>query len=345
MQRADVRSFLQGGPSPVIDVRSPAEFARGHIPGAVNIPLLNDGERHEVGKKYVQTGREQAIELGLELVGPKMAILAQSAKSLSPEKHRRVYCWRGGMRSEKMAWLFELTGLNCTVLNGGYKAYRQAIMERFAQIKKLILIQGPTGSGKTEILLAMKELGLQVIDLEGLARHKGSAFGHLGQLEQPTSQQFQNDIFDILRNYNLSMPVFVEAESANIGKVSLPDPLWAKMKISPVIHIDIAREARLAHLLEMYGHFPVEELIESTRRIAGYLGGKRLASVLESLEQGDIPRAVGQVLEYYDTSYERSRRHHLKEILFTYHSAHFDPSAAARFIAEKLNQEELLHAH
>ena len=345
MQRADVLSFLRDSDCPLIDVRSPAEFARGHIPGAYNIPLLDDDERHEVGKKYVQTGREQAIELGLELVGPKMAILAQSAKGLSEERQRRVYCWRGGMRSEKMAWLFELSGLQCTVLNGGYKAYRGTIMEAFDQIEHLILIQGPTGSGKTEILKSMRDLGMQVIDLEGLARHKGSAFGHLGQGEQPTSQQFHNDIFHVMRDFDLSRPVFVEAESANIGRVNLPDALWARMKKSPVIHIDIDRPARFRHLMENYGHYPIGELLQSTQRIAAHLGGRRLSLVTELLKQGDVRQAVSEVLDYYDASYERSRKHHLKEILFTYHSAQFDPRAAARFIAEKLNQEERLHAH
>ncbi len=344
MQRADIDLFLESGDSPLIDVRSPAEFARGHIPGACNIPLLDDDERHEVGKKYVQTGREQAIELGLELVGPKMAALSQEAKRIAPEKERRVYCWRGGMRSEKMAWLFELSGLRCTVLNGGYKAYRKAIMDTFEKPEHLILIQGPTGSGKTEILQALRAIGQQVIDLEALARHKGSAFGHLGEDEQPTSQQFHNDIHTAMRGFDLSKPVFVEAESANIGKVNLPDPLWAKMKQSPVIHIDIARQARLDHLMEMYGHFPTRQLLESVHRIAGYLGKKRLTSVTDMLERGAVRDAVSEVLDYYDASYERSRKYHLKKILFTFQSAHFDPSAAARFIADKINIKDTHHA-
>ncbi len=345
MQRADVTDFLRLTDIPLIDVRSPAEFARGHIPGAGNIPLLDDDERHEVGKKYVQTGREEAIELGLELVGPKMALLAQAAKKLTTDKQRGVYCWRGGMRSEKMAWLFELSGLQCTVLDGGYKAYRKRIMADFERMEQLILIQGPTGSGKTEILKALGDSGQQVIDLEALAHHRGSAFGHLGQPEQPTSQQFQNDIHAAMRDFDLSQPVFIEAESANIGKVSLPDPLWAKMKQSPVIHIDIARPARFDHLMEMYGHFPVDMLLESVRRIAGHLGGRRLAAVTDMLERGAVDEAVAEVLDYYDTSYERSRKHHLKEIIFTYHSTRFAPEEAARAIVEKLTEKEIVHAH
>jgi len=157
MQRVGVLDFLLNDKSvPVIDVRSPGEFAEGHIPGAINLPLFDDKERAIVGTTYTQIGRPEALDLGLEIVGPKMNILAKTARTYATHGKLKVHCWRGGMRSDKMAWLFELIGLETTVLEGGYKEYRQELLHGFESIKGLIVLHGPTGSGKTMILQTLK---------------------------------------------------------------------------------------------------------------------------------------------------------------------------------------------
>ena len=186
----------------IVDVRSPGEFQEGHIPQAVNIPIFNDQERSEVGILYKNIGRVEAIQKGLSFVGPRMEKLAKQALQYAVNQSIKVTCWRGGMRSEKMAWLFELVGLKVYVLEGGYKAYRNYILDTFRNIPQLVVIHGPTGSGKTDILKSLKEKGEQVIDLEEIACHRGSAFGAIGMGSQPTTQQFQNRLFEEFEKFD-----------------------------------------------------------------------------------------------------------------------------------------------
>ena len=226
---------------PIIDVRSPQEFYKGHINNAVNIPLFSDDERKEIGIIYKNLGKNNAIEKGLGIVGPKMMELALLAKKLSSSRERKVYCWRGGMRSEKMSWLFETVGMKCDVLEGGYKAYRNQIITDFRNIKELIILHGSTGSGKTDILYELEKNGEQIIDLEKLAHHKGSAFGHIGMVEQPTSQQFQNDVHNTLLKLNFQKRIWIECESLKIGSVNLPDALWERMKSAKVVEINVEK--------------------------------------------------------------------------------------------------------
>ncbi|NBW62949.1 MAG: tRNA 2-selenouridine(34) synthase MnmH, partial [Synechococcaceae bacterium WB4_1_0192] len=177
-----IHSFLKAA-GPVVDVRAPAEFAQGHIPGARNLPLFSDEERAAVGTTYKQQGRTAAVQLGLELVGPKLAALGQSLSSWSSEANGqplRLHCWRGGMRSGSVAWLADSLDLPVLLLEGGYKAYRRWVLEQLLLPWPIHLLGGRTGTGKTDLLLALERRGVAVLDLEGLAHHRGSSFGNLG---------------------------------------------------------------------------------------------------------------------------------------------------------------------
>ncbi|MGE4332621.1 MAG: tRNA 2-selenouridine(34) synthase MnmH, partial [Macellibacteroides sp.] len=177
----------------MIDVRSPSEFEAGHIPGARNLPLFSDNERAEIGTRYVQYGKDNAVERGLEIVGPKLAGFVKQARLWADGTPIYMYCWRGGMRSGSMAWLFRTAGLTTYLLSGGYKAYRNSFAQLLeAHPWQLLILGGPTGCGKTEVLHQLQRMEQQVIDLEGLAHHKGSAFGSLGETAQPSTEQFTN---------------------------------------------------------------------------------------------------------------------------------------------------------
>ena len=216
-KKLNISDFLQlSATIPVIDVRSPYEFRTGHIPGAYNIPLFDDKEREAVGIKYKKEGRRNAILKGLKLTGPSMNLKLEEALKLAKENKLLVHCWRGGMRSEAMAWLFSLGDIQTEVLDGGYKSYRHHVLEKLSEKRKYIVLGGLTGSGKTDILNYMKSIGHQAIDLEGIACHKGSAFGSLGQPGQPTSEHFANLLYYELEKTDSTRVVWLEDESKNI---------------------------------------------------------------------------------------------------------------------------------
>ncbi|MCB0214369.1 MAG: tRNA 2-selenouridine(34) synthase MnmH, partial [Anaerolineae bacterium] len=207
---------------PVIDVRTSAEFAKGHIPGAMNIPLFSNEERAIIGTTYKQVGQREAMLLGLEIVGPKMRHLIEHIQTVATERTLLLHCWRGGMRSESVAWLAGLFGYRCYTLRRGYKGFRNYVLQMLELPSRLLILGGKTGSGKTEILQVLKQQGEQVIDLEGLAHHKGSSFGALGEADQPSQQQFENELAMQWRQLNLQRPVWLEDESRHIGKLSIP---------------------------------------------------------------------------------------------------------------------------
>lgn len=288
---------------PILDVRSPSEFSEGHIPGAINLPLFDDSERKIVGTLYKNSGKEASVLSGLEFVGPKMTSLVKQAWQISPRRKLRIHCWRGGMRSESMAWLCNLAGFEVRVLTGGYKAYRRFIREQLGQKMPYIVLSGGTGSGKTEILKSLKEKGHQVLDLEALARHKGSAFGALGQNEQPTNEQFENDLYENWKDLNPEKPVWVEDESRSIGKVAIPDPLFENLRNSPVIELEIPVEHRIENLVNDYSFFPKEELIAGINRISRNLGGGNAKKAIQAILDNDFRTAIRIVLVYYDKTY------------------------------------------
>lgn len=302
--------FATGG-MPVVDVRSPGEFESGHVTGAINIPLFADDERAIVGTIYKQHGKDDAIKKGLEIVGPKMAALAKKAEEAATDGALGVYCWRGGMRSNRMAWLFEQDGLNCTVLEGGYKAYRNCVLQGFSELENLIVIDAPTGSGKTDMLHALRDAGEQVLDLEGLANHKGSAFGNIGMPKQPSSQQFQNSLHHELGKFDLEKRIWTEREGMIIGRVYLPQPLWEKMRISTAVAIEVPMELRIERLVNEYGSASKVDLEKSIRKLQQKLGGQHMLTALELLSENRLAEVAELLLTYYDKRYSFSKNKYL----------------------------------
>jgi tRNA 2-selenouridine synthase len=288
---------------PVADVRSPSEYASGHIPGAFNIPLFNDREREAVGIKYKKEGRSSAIMTGLELVGTSMHEKLREALKIAGEGRILVHCWRGGMRSEAMAWLFSLGDLETSLLEGGYKSYRHYVLNCLSERRKTIILGGMTGSSKTHILHQISNLQHQVIDLEGIASHKGSAFGSLGQLPQPSTEHFANLLFDQWRKVDHESPVWLEDESRNIGTVFMPDGFYSNMQTSPTIVLLMDIEKRVPRLTSEYSTYPPELLIDTINRISKRLGGENAGDAIRAVETGDFTKAIEITLKYYDKTY------------------------------------------
>lgn len=288
----------------VLDIRTPAEFREGHLPGAISFPLFSNEERVIVGTIYKQAGRDHAVLKGLELVGPKLKDFVLKANRYKGELF--LYCWRGGMRSGSMAWLLETAGREVYVLEGGYKAYRTFGRELIAQGLKLVMLSGPTGSGKTEILHQLAELGEQVLDLEGLANHRGSSFGGIGQPPQPGTEHFTNLVIEKIAGFDLSGAIWVEGESQNIGKVFILDELFSQMNCCPTIRIDPPRSERVRRLVRDYAGFPMEDLRLSIEKISKRLGGKDTKDTLDALDSGDYEKVVDITLAYYDKTYDYS---------------------------------------
>lgn len=292
----------------VIDVRSEAEYAHAHIPGAINIPLLNDEQRRIVGTTYSKQGHEAAVVAGFELVGPEFASLYQAYRDAAGDHPVIFYCWRGGLRSRISATLYEWGGAKPAVLTGGYKNYRRAVLNGFAEPKILVVLSGFTGTGKTEILSMLREKGHQVLDLEGLAHHRGSALGHLGMPAQESQEMFENRLFGEWQKFQSGLPVFVENESRKIGANVLPEGIWEQMQQARVLEISVPREQRLKRILKEYGGFDREQLRQCTEKVSKRLGGLNLKHALEALKTGDIAGWAGIMTDYYDRSYLFGRK-------------------------------------
>ncbi len=290
-------------PGVILDVRSPAEYTQGHIPGAVNFPLFNNDERALVGTCYKQKGRDEAVELGLAIAGPKLANFVAHAKILAPDRQVRIHCWRGGMRSASIGWLLETAGFNVALLIDGYKGFRRWALSLFSVPQKIIVLGGMTGSGKTEILRALRNMGEQVLDLEALANHRGSSFGALGQLPQPTNEKFWNMIAMEWAKFDRSQPLWVEAESKRIGVCRIPQEIFEQMGKAKVIEISRSRQERVEFLVEIYGEADINDLIAATKRIGRRLGGLRAQKAVNFLREGNLAAASDLILHYYDKTY------------------------------------------
>ena len=243
---------------PIIDVRSPGEFQKGHIPGAFNVPLFNNEERAIVGTTYKQKSREEAIEIGYAMVVPKMQGFLDKSREIAPSGEVTVHCWRGGMRSASFARHLSEAGFQkVSVIEGGYKAFRNFVLDFFTQTFHLKILGGYTGSGKTEILKHLHELGEQVVDLEGLANHRGSAFGAIDLPPQPSVEHFENMLFYELNQLDLNKNIWVEDESKNIGSVFIPPAFFKQMKSNITYFLNISREERAKHLKHTYGNLSI----------------------------------------------------------------------------------------
>ncbi len=289
---------------PIVDVRSEGEFTEGHIPGALNIPILNNDERKAVGTDYKQKGQREAILTGFRLVGPRLPEIIQTTEQAAKGGELLVHCWRGGMRSNNFCQFAGMARIKAHSLVGGYKVYRQRAVEAFRTPLNLMTIGGTTGSGKSDILRALQTAGEQVIDLEALAHHRGSAFGALNMPPQPTTEQFQNDLFEVIQKLDPTRPTWIEDESISIGKIYLPHDFWAIMSKSPVVEIQLDRAIRIDRLDREYGVADRAQFLEAMTRITKRLGGQNFKAAAEALAQNDMKATIDILLQYYDKTYQ-----------------------------------------
>tara|TARA_B100000965_G_scaffold374312_1_gene365488 strand:- start:109 stop:1158 length:1050 start_codon:yes stop_codon:yes gene_type:complete len=299
----------------LIDVRSPGEYYKGHMPNSINIPLFNNEERAIVGISYKQNGKREAIIKGLEIVENKLdnlisefisaeKIYIKNKKLNSSINRFKIYCARGGMRSKSIFWLLSKLNYSVMILNGGYKNYRRSVLNKFNESIKIIIIGGKTGTGKTKLLNNLRNKNYQIIDLEFLANHRGSTFGSLGMKEQPSNEHFENLIAENLYNFDKNKEIYIEAESANIGKCRVPYELFKQMKESPRIEIIRSETDRINELVSTYSIYSKIELINSIKRITKRLGHERTKLAIKSVESANWVDVCKAVLEYYDKCYE-----------------------------------------
>lgn len=296
---------------PVLDVRSPGEYSHAHILGAYSFPLFSDEERKHVGTAYKQESRETAIKIGLDFFGPKMRSMVEEAERIlalrdNPGKVLLVHCWRGGMRSGAVSWLLSLYGFKVYTLDGGYKAFRHWIIGHFNREYPFRIIGGYTGSGKTDVLRELRKSGRAVLDLEELAAHRGSAFGKIGDREQPGQEMFENLLGMALHRLPEHQPVWVEDESQRIGDVNIPIQLWHHLRSRPLYFLDIPFEQRLDRITVEYGRIDRERLVNSIIRIKKRLGPLETKTAVNHLIEDNVRDCFAILLRYYDKQYSKA---------------------------------------
>jgi tRNA 2-selenouridine synthase len=359
VSRIDVEDFLSlGFQYPVIDVRSEGEFAHAHIPGAISMPLFNNDERKIVGTAYKQQSKQQAIKIGLAIFGKKMVDIVEFVEKLFENKEPGtgaktvvVHCWRGGMRSGGVSWLLDMYGFKVYTIMGGYKAFRQWGIRQFEKDYSINILGGYTGSGKTFVLEQIRKQNRVVIDLEDIAKHKGSAFGNIGMPQQPSQEMFENLLALDLRKAQQKVDrckltddsrddvdrgsmtddggklssvvtqqsscIWVEDESQRIGLVNIPMPLFKKMRNKPVYFLDIPFEERLQHIVSGYGKGDKQELASAIIRIQKRLGGLETKTAINYLIEDNLVESFRILLKYYDKQYLKGlhSRENLKDLL------------------------------
>ncbi|WP_018612009.1 tRNA 2-selenouridine(34) synthase MnmH [Segetibacter koreensis] len=357
IEKITIQQFFElAGNYPVLDVRSPGEYEHAHIPGAYSLPLFSDEERKVVGTAYKQESKQKAIKKGLQYFGVKMVQMvdeaerifeshkAKKASEQSREKAVIIHCWRGGMRSAGAAWLLDLYGFKVYTIIGGYKSFRRWCAGQFNIQYPFKIIGGYTGSGKTETLKALALQGSAVIDLEALAHHKGSAFGHLGENTPPSQEMFENKLAIALSANASAGSIWLEDESQRIGSVSIPNNLYSYIQTRPVYFLEIPFEERLKYIVNTYGRFEKVKLAESITRITKRLGGLETKTALELLEAGNVSDCFKILLKYYDKYYLKCLEQKKNKVLFIkkipLESTH--PGENATIILEIASQEHSL---
>lgn len=323
-----MEELLVKGYGNVIDVRSPGEFARESIPGAVNIPLFSDSERAQVGTMYKQEGQAAAQWLGMQIVSPKMDALMQAIRQRGEEQGEppTIFCWRGGMRSRAMATFATFSGLRVRRLQGGYRAYRQHVLETIEPYELQVpvyLLHGMTGVGKTELLARLENKGVPVIDLERMAGHRGSVFGHIGKGKPANQKMFDARLFETLRKYK-DAPFFVmEAESKRIGNAILPSFLMQAKEQAVHIQLTAPLEVRVQRIYDEYvtpysWRSDFAEKVElAYTSIARRMPTEQAALLREALRAKDYRSAIASLLVYYyDPRYENKQSDYVKEIQY-----------------------------
>ena len=374
IEKINIEYFLELSKyHPVIDVRSPAEYNHARIPGAYSLPLFTDEERAVVGTAYKQESREKAIKHGLDFFGPKMKRMVEETESLVQSRESGVknselrtqnskavlvYCWRGGMRSGAIAWLLDVYGFKVYTLIGGYKKFRNYVLETFKLPFDLKILGGYTGSGKTEVIRELKRKGELVIDLEDIAKHKGSAFGNIGMPKQPTQEMFENVLSCELRSlryepkdYNRNAipqiilhhsPIWLEDESQRIGLVNLPNELWSTIRRSPIYFLDVPFEERLKHLVEEYGCLDKEKMIDAIVRIRERLGGVEAKKAIEYLNEDNTIESFRILLKYYDKWYTKGlhNRENINSLLHLTNCESVSPENAKKLVQQPVYHEK-----
>jgi tRNA 2-selenouridine synthase len=345
IEQIDIEKFLQLSEEySILDVRSPGEYLHAHIPGALALPLFTDDQRKIIGTAYKQQSRQDAVKKGLNFFSERMKAMPDEVEQVigNPKKgagnnvipnRLLIHCWRGGMRSGAVAWLLDLYGFKVYMLKGGYKAFRNWALAQFEKNYTINIIGGYTGSGKTQVLQELKRTGNIVIDLEGLAHHKGSAFGALGEKPQPGQEMFENLLaLELYRatgaaqqlrangetHPNMYPPeIWVEDESRHIGTVGIPKVFWDQMRKSTLYFLDIPFEERLKHIVNSYGVFAKEELVNSIMKIQKRLGGLETKNAINYLLENKVADCFSILLRYYDKLYHNSlhNRENMEAIL------------------------------
>jgi tRNA 2-selenouridine synthase len=317
----------------VLDVRSPGEFLQAHIPGAHNISLFTDEERKVVGTAYKQQSKQAAIKIGLSYFGVKLLQMVEAVEEIIKTNSSvqqtdatvvLVHCWRGGMRSAGVAWLLDLYGYKVYTLIGGYKAYRNWVLAQFEKVYPMAILGGYTGSGKTEVLHALAKQGANIIDLEGLANHKGSAFGAFGQPEQPSQEYFENKLALVLSelaekitmepNGTSKNIIWIEDESQRIGNRTIPTIFFQQMRKKQVYFLNIPFDERLNFIDAQYGQFEKTALVNAVIRIKKRLGGLETKNSVNYLIEDQTKEAFRILLHYYDRLYFKALSNNREDI-------------------------------
>jgi len=312
--KLNIQDFLQFAQKQIIvDVRSPGEYEHAHIPGAISLPLFTNEERKIVGTAYKQESREKAIKIGLDYFGTKTVKIIEEVEKIIAEKKTSkeigVHCWRGGMRSAAIAWLLDLYGFKVYMLTGGYKAYRNWAIQQFDKKYELRIVGGYTGSNKTGVINQLKSSREKIIDLEGLALHKGSAFGNLDLHAQPSQEMFENLLAKELNEHDTNKAckiIWIEDESQRIGNINVPLAFYKNMRAGNVLFLNIPFEERLQHIILDYGKYSKEKIINAIVRIKKKLGGLETKNAINFILEDDLKNCFAILLKYYDKLYLKS---------------------------------------